>query len=277
MPTINEAVAAYERADFPAARAAAAALLPSNHPQAHYLLGLMDSYGEGGPADPAAAASHFRHAADAGHPGAMFSLAALYAQGRGVPQNYADAKGWYTRAAEAGNPDGLFQLGVMHRHGQGVPADADAAAALWERAAAAGQPRAMLALGRLYAEGAEGRAADPGLAAYWFFQAWQAGEDDAEHDIVGVREALETAADGGSASAQLALGLLLCFGHDDPAAAAPWFDLAAGQDHPEGVRMLAYLYETGKGVPADAARADMLYRRAADLGDPLAIQRQAQR
>ncbi|MBX9585174.1 MAG: sel1 repeat family protein, partial [Gemmataceae bacterium] len=268
MPTIADAVAAYERADFAAARELAAGLLSSGHPQAHYLLGLMDSYGEGGPADPAAAATHFRAAA--GHPGAMFNLAALFAQGRGVPQSFADAKAWYTRAAEAGNPDGLYQLGVMHEHGQGVPADLDAAAALWERAAAAGQPRAMLALGRLYADGGPGRSVDPGLAAYWFFQAWQAGEDEAEHDIIRVREALEAAADGGSASAQLALGLLLCFGHDDPAAAAPWFDLAAGQDHPEGVRMLAYLYETGKGVPRDPARADELYRRAAGLGDPLA-------
>ncbi|MBX9625455.1 MAG: sel1 repeat family protein [Gemmataceae bacterium] len=273
MPSIADAVAAYERHDFAAARSLAAALLPSNHTQAHYLLGLMHSYGEGGPADPASAASHFRAAADAGHPGAMFNLAALFAQGRGVPQSFAEARAWYARAAEAGNPDGLYQLGVMHQHGQGVPADLDAAAAHWERAASAGQPRAMTALGRLYADGGPGRSVDPGLAAYWFFQAWQAGEDEAEHDIIHVRDALEAAADGGSASAQLALGLVLCFGHDDPAAAAPWFDLAAAQDHPEGVRMLAYLYETGKGVPPDAGRADALYRRAAELGDPLALTR----
>ena len=273
MPSIADAIAAYERHDFGAARAIAAALLPSGHPQAHYLLGLLHSYGEGGPADPAAAAAHFRHAADAGHPGAMFSLAALHAQGRGVAPSFADARTWYARAAEAGNPDGLYQLGVMHEQGQGGPPDLGAAAAHWERAAAAGHPRAMTALGRLYADGGPGRSVDPGLAAYWFFQAWQAGEDEAEHDIVRVRDALHGAADAGSASAQLALGLLLCFGHDDPASAAPWFDLAAAQDHPEGVRMLAYLYETGKGVPADPQRAEHLYRRAADLDDPLARQR----
>lgn len=245
MPTIADAVAAYERQDYAAARAVAAGLLPANHPQAHYLLGLMHSYGEGGLADPAAAAGHFRAAADIGHPGAMFSLAALYAQGRGVDQNYAEAKHWYTRAAEAGNPDGLYQLGVMHQYGQGVPADLDVAAAHWERAAAAGQPRAMMTLGRLYAAGRPGRAAEPGRAAFWFFQAWQAGEDEAERDIVQVRQALEDAAAAGDPTAQNALGLILRFGHDDPAAAREWFDRAAAQGHEEAGRMLAYLSERG--------------------------------
>ncbi|HXD86645.1 MAG TPA: tetratricopeptide repeat protein, partial [Urbifossiella sp.] len=111
---------------------------------------------------------------------------------------------------------------------------------------------------------------DPGLAAYWYFQAWQAGLDAVEQDIIRVRAELEAAAENGSAEAQNALGLLLCFGHDDPFTAAIWFERAAEQNHPEALRTLGYLAEGGRGVPKDEARALDCLRRAAELGDPVA-------
>ena len=125
-----------------------------------------------------------------------------------------------------------------------------------------GHPGAMQLLGRLCAD-------DPGQAAHWFFQAWQNGLNT-EQDIVRVRADLEAAAEGGSAVAQNALGLILTFGEDDPAAAAPWFEKAAAQDHPEAMRSLGYLLGEGKGVPKDDVRAAGLYRRAAELGDAYA-------
>lgn len=132
--------------------------------------------------------------------------------------------------------------------------------------ARSGEPRAMQLLGRWHAAGAAGCAKDPGLAAYWFFQAWQAGQDDAEQDIIRIRADLEAAAEAGSPEAQTALGLLLCFGHDDPAAAVEWFEKAAVQNHPEALRMLGYLFAEGRGVPRDEARAEEFARRAAELG-----------
>jgi TPR repeat protein len=133
-----------------------------------------------------------------------------------------------------------------------------------------GDPLAMQRLGQWHASGDAGVTRDPGLAAYWFFQAWQAGLNAAETDIIRVRADLEAAAADGSADAQNALGLLLCFGHDEPAAAAEWFQLAAEQDHPESLRSLGFLMESGRGVPPDEARAAECYRRAAELGDPFA-------
>jgi TPR repeat protein len=148
--------------------------------------------------------------------------------------------------------------------------DHAAARAACATAAKAGDPRAMQLLGRWHVAGAAGCAPDPGLAAYWFFQAWQAGLDDAEQDIIRVRAALQAAAESGSASAQTALGLIVMFGHDDPAAAMEWFELAAAQDHAEALRMLGYLFDEGAGVPRDDARAARFYERAAGLGDAIA-------
>src|SRR5262249_23705271 len=140
--------------------------------------------------------------------------------------------------------------------------DCDTARAIGSELADVGHAGAMQLLGRMSAD-------DPGQAAHWFFQAWQNGLNT-EADIVRVRADLEAAAAGGSAVAQNALGLILTFGEDDPAAAAPWFEKAAAQDHPEALRTLGYLFGEGKGVPKDGLRAAELYRRAAELGDAYA-------
>ncbi len=270
MATMQNAILAYEANEFAAARRACAELVASGRVEAAFLLGLMDNYGEGGPVDPAAAARYFRIAADAGHPGALFNLAALHAQGRGVPLDFAEARRLYLLAAEAGSADALFQIGILHANGEGVPADLAEAGRWWDKAAAAGQPQAMQHLGRLYAHGHGGRPKDPGVAAHWYFRAWQAGSNDVETDIIRVRQDLEDVAEAGDAGAQNALGLILCFGHDDAEAAASWFEQAAAADHPEAVRMLGYLFESGKGMPKDDGKAAELYRRAAELGDAFA-------
>lgn len=136
--------------------------------------------------------------------------------------------------------------------------------------AKAGDATAMRLLGHLHLDGTP-TADDVGLAAYWFFQAWQAGLDEAERDIVRVREQLEHAAtDGGSAEARVALGLIVMFGHDAPAAAANFFRAAAEQGHPEALRMLALQHAEGRGLSRDPAAARELYRRAADAGDSFA-------
>jgi TPR repeat protein len=136
--------------------------------------------------------------------------------------------------------------------------------------AKAGDPRAMQHLGRWHATGEGGCALDPGWAAYWFFQAWQGGLDEAEADIIRIREPLEDAAAAGSPEAQNAMGLILCFGQDEPAAAAEWFARAGDQDHPEALRSLGNLFEAGRGVPKNDEVAADFYRKAAELGDPFA-------
>lgn len=155
----------------------------------------------------------------------------------------ARALGGYLAAGGDGNAH--FLLGLLAFHGQGGPRDLTAAAAHYYQAAAAGHPGAMLFLGRLYAAGEGGFPPDVGLAALWFFRAWQEEEDEAEAEIIRLRADLEAAAAGGAAEAQNALGLILCFGHDDPLAAAAWFEKAAAQGHPESRRMLDHLRNPG--------------------------------
>jgi TPR repeat protein len=128
----------------------------------------------------------------------------------------------------------------------------------------------MQHLGRLYAHGHAGRPKDPGIAAHWYFRSWQAGNNDVEADIIRVRQDLEDVAEAGFATAQNALGLILFFGHDDAEAAAPWFEKAAAAGHPEALRMLGYLFDSGKGMPKDDGQAAEHYRRAAELGDAFA-------
>lgn len=267
MATIQDALAAYHAKDFFAARRQCADLAADGDPDARYLLGVMTSFGEGGPVNPAEAATYYFLAADAGHPAARHSLAALYAKGRGVRQDFGEAMRWYTLAAQSGDVDALYMLGVMHAKGEGVVPNPAEARAWWERAAAFGHPHAMHALGRLLSDDRSGVGYDPGTAAYWFFKAWQRGEKTASKDLDQIRADLELAAGGGYAVAQNALGMVLMFAEDHPAGAAEWFERAAEQGHPESLRMLAYLCSTGRGVPRDDVRAAGLYHQAAERGD----------
>jgi TPR repeat protein len=54
--------------------------------------------------------------------------------------------------------------------------------------------------------------------------------------------------------------------HRDPARAAQWYEAAAKQGHVGAMVALAYQYEKGHGVDADAGKSFDLYQRAAGLG-----------
>jgi len=67
--------------------------------QAMHEAGLMQHFGEGGPANLVSAAEWFRRAADLGSTDSQFNLAALYETGSGVSINPAEAYKWYQLAA----------------------------------------------------------------------------------------------------------------------------------------------------------------------------------
>ena len=95
------ALAAYERRDWPAARAAL------------------------GPP------------AEAGDPEAQYRLANLLRAGLGVETDLASAAQWYGRAAEAGHGLSMYQLAFLHYRGRGVAAGIDRITAwVWFRRAA---------------------------------------------------------------------------------------------------------------------------------------------
>lgn len=56
------------------------------------------------------------------------------------------------------------------------------------------------------------------------------------------------------------------------AEAAAWYRKAADQGHPRAMINLGFLYEKGLGVPRDSAAALSLYRKAAGLGEAIALE-----
>jgi uncharacterized protein len=266
MKDLDLAIQAYQAKDYATARALCSRLAEQGQPHARYLLGVMHSFGEGGPSDPAEAARHYRVAAENGHVVAAYSLAALYALGRGVQQDPAEAMRWYRQAAEGGDADALFKVGVMHANGEGVTKDLREAVKWWRQAADKGQATAMLFLGHAL-QSADSGEADPVIAATWYLKAWQAGNKEAVPRIVKLMPALEEAANAGSATAQHALGVIQKFGYNKPEEAIRRLGQAAEQDHPEALRLLAFCCQNGEGIEKDEVRAAALFQRAAELGD----------
>jgi hypothetical protein len=133
-------------------------------------------------ADPAAAAVHFRAAAEAGHAGAAFSLGVLHALGQGVPGDSGAALGWYRRAAEAAGAEARYNLGIKLEEGAAGRSD-EATARRWlERLSRLGEPTNPLGVGSDYPFGAAGLAADPAEAARWYERAAAEG-----HGMAGYR------------------------------------------------------------------------------------------
>jgi TPR repeat protein len=96
---------------------------------------------------------------------------------------------------------------------------------------------------------------------------WQS---DAVHPEIALPQ-YRRAAEQGVAEAQSFLGWAYLRGKGvarDPVAAAAWFELAAAQDDPYAVYMLALINDRGEGVPRDQERSRVLLARAANLYYP---------
>lgn len=104
--------------------------------------------------------------------------------------------------------------------------------------------------------------------------------DDNDDDTAMIAaDALADAARG-DADAQAYLGRCYLHGWDefptDLDRARVWFQRAAAQGDPDGQFNLAYLHETGEGVPEDEDEAYRLYSLAAAQGHEGAIERLSQ-
>jgi hypothetical protein len=96
---INEAIAAYNRKDYPTAL------------------------------------KQFRALAALGDANAQYDLGLMYQSGQGVKEDDKEAVAWFRKSAEQGLAQGQTQLGMMYYSGEGVAQD-DAQAATWFRKAA---------------------------------------------------------------------------------------------------------------------------------------------
>lgn len=112
---MEEALAAYERADYAAARSIWESLIHTDT-DAMVNLGTMYVKGYGVGKDLAAARELFERAAKAGHEVASFYLGGMYENGIGVDADKERSVFHYTHAAEGGIGAAQLKLGILLRN-----------------------------------------------------------------------------------------------------------------------------------------------------------------
>lgn len=223
--------------------------------------------------DFAQAMEWLRRAAEAGHRQAQTDLGGIYLEG-GKGDVQADGKqayDWFARAAAQGSREALYYMGLILHAGKDVPQDKPQALQLWRRAAEAGVAEAQLALGLELAQAAgtvpEGVAwltrAVQAEAAKTAAQAARAlgfiyakGRPGVPQDLPEAARWYKLAADGGDAAAQLVYALMLLEGKPvakNEAQGVRYLRLAAGQDYPAAMQMLAQLLRAAKNETEAAA------------------------
>jgi TPR repeat protein len=174
--------------------------------------------------------------------------------------HYDNARTIWTALAQRGSADASFNLGILNEDGLGVPSSMQAAIVHYETAAAAGSTRAQYRLGLLYSAGLK-IAKDPVRANKWLTAAAAAGDTDAQALLAGGAANADTPRDRDFHNAEALHG---SGKYQD--AAAIWQRLAQQGDARARTK-LAWMMETGQGMPRDLAQAGKLFRLAAEQGD----------
>jgi TPR repeat protein len=117
--TLEDAVAAYRRADYATALRVYRSMADQGLAIAQFNVGLMYDNGQGVTKDEIQAMKWYRLAADQGRSDAQYQLGHLnYKQ-----NNYAEAAKWFHLASDQGRADAQSNLGSMYAEGDGVPQD----------------------------------------------------------------------------------------------------------------------------------------------------------
>jgi TPR repeat protein len=117
--SLEDAVAAYRRADYATALRLYRPLADQGLAVAQFNLGLMYDIGQGILQNYDEAVKWYRLAADQGRADAPYQLGHLYYK----QNNKAEAAKWFHLAADQGRADAQSNLGAMYAEGEGVPQD----------------------------------------------------------------------------------------------------------------------------------------------------------
>ncbi|HEY7459906.1 MAG TPA: peptidoglycan-binding protein [Xanthobacteraceae bacterium] len=229
-------------------------------------------------------------AAHRGNSGAMLHLGTTYAGGALVAQDHRQANDWFRKAADAGNPAAMNTLGDRYRFGLGFERDDREAIRWYRKAADAGSAESMFSLGLAYFR-SQGVERDFAEAARWYRRAMEKGHAGAIHNYA----MLLQAGDGMAKDEALAvtyfrkaaalnrpesfymLGNAYLHGIGvarDPREAVRWYREATNRGVAHGYSGLAQLYESGEGgLPKNRAEAIKHYRKGAEAGHNLALER----
>jgi TPR repeat protein len=251
----------------------------ANLPTAHYMLGAIAESGAAGTQDFAAAAEHYRIAAELNHHSAQLRYGIALLTGRGVAADPFNGESWLRRAALAGEPAAAALVGDLYACPGALPPNYVEAAMWLRRAAEAGHAGAAKTLGHLLLVGA-GLAPDPEEAAHWLRLAIAGGEIEARNDLARLALAgqvpeadrqttcrwFQEQAEAGDPAAAFNLGL--CFAQGigaprDDAQALAWFERAA-VSLPVAQYWCGRMRAEGRGGPADPQAARAWFLRAAE-------------
>lgn len=199
--------------------------------------------------------------ATSGDAQAQYDLGQVYLSGKlDQKKNEKSAVDWIAKAAEAGNAQAQLDLAGFYRLGRGVNPDFGQALNWYQKAADQGRSEASLFICSAYTQDTtipKTIQADwPKAFAY-----------------------CKTAAAGGAANAQYALGVAYAEGRGtapDNALALQNLKKAADQGHGAALTELGRVYQIGDLAPQDYTEALILFKKAVRRGDRAAIALTAQ-
>jgi len=198
----------------------------------------------------------------------------------------ATAFNWYTAAATAGNLQARTALGMMYNRGEGVPRDVSRAIAQFRECAADGDPAAKNELAKILLQRGT---ADRAEALKLLTESVDSGQMDATVTLatlyetgIGVRQDFgeavrlySVAASSGSPAALTGLGILYMRGKGvrrNPKLAMELFLRASQAGYSRATYFYAESLEQGIASAKDSVEAESWYRKAAQEGNPEALQ-----
>jgi len=134
---LDDAIAALERRDYPAAVELLRPLAEQGNTFAQVNLAYLTFEGDGTAANSQEAAKWYRRAAEQGDENAQYNLGVMYENGKGVERDLSEAVKWWRKAARQGYADAQYNLGAMYYNGRGVEKDY-VRAYMWKSLAAEG-------------------------------------------------------------------------------------------------------------------------------------------
>lgn len=219
-------------------------------------------------------------AREQGNTKAGLLLADYYLEQAKDPEKMQQARSIYEYFAEKGDKNAQLKLGYLYDKGLGGQVNREMAAQWYGAAADQGQPVAQFMLGRLYQMGRLGTQPDYALAKKWYSSSKLSYPkssialgfvlDTVEDNYVEAMKNYQIAADKGQPIAQYNLGLIYENGKGIPvdyAKAKVWYTKAADQGHARAMNQLAGIYFNGSAGPANEQHAVKLYEKAVALGD----------
>lgn len=159
-------IAAFDKADYEAARNLLKPEAEKGDAAAQVKYGLFFAKGLGIARDPAEAFKWFEKSAAQGNAEAMYCVGVAYDVGDAGETDYAKAAEWYRKAAEKDFLKAQFNLGQMLQKGDGIPVDFDESAKWLQKAADKEYGPAEFYLAIAYVKGL-GVEPDSFSARYW--------------------------------------------------------------------------------------------------------------